>query len=284
MKAYINAGKSHGGKTALYAMMFFMILVAMVPFAWMLLLSFKSNSEILLTPLSWPQSFSLRNYITAFVTIDYVRMNSNTILVAFISVIGGMILSFMSSFVLAKMFFKHQRSRDILYIYLIAGLAISGFILLFPIYRITAMLHLRDTLWGLMPAYAATTLSFNILLMVAFLRELPMEIDEAAVIDGCNLFQLMSYILIPMAKPVLTTVFVFNIIYVFNEYPIASVLLDSPDKLTLSMSAFQFKGQYSANYGAMIAGSLLIVVPELAFYAFFQRYIVAGMTAGAVKG
>lgn len=250
----------------------------------MLLLSTKSTSEILTQPLAWPKRLALDNYVEALARIDYLRMYGNTILVALTAVCLGLLITFMSSVVLAKMHFRKPRNRQLLFYFFLMGMTISSFILLFPIYRISVMMRTRDTLLGLIIPYAATTISFNTLLMVSFMGELPREIDEAAVIDGSSIGQWMTHILLPMSQPVLTTLFVFNVIYVFNEYPLASVMIDSVEKMTLSLSAFRFKGEYTSDYGAMIAGSLIIIVPELIFYAFFQRYIIEGMTAGAIKG
>jgi raffinose/stachyose/melibiose transport system permease protein len=271
-------------KVFLQILLWLIVLVTVFPFCWMVLLSFKTNTEILRQPLALPSTFSLSNLRSALHQVDYLRMYGNTFVVALVSVIGGMFLTFMSSFALAKMEFKSERTRSFIHIFLLSGIAIPGFILLYPIYRISVAMKIRDTLLGLILPYAATTLSFNTLLMVPFLHQLPKEIDEAAVIDGCNIWSLMFRVIAPIAKPILTTIFVFNIIYVFNEYPLASVLLDSAKNFTLALSVYQFKGLYSLNYGAMISGSLLIVIPELIFYGFFRRYVIEGMTAGAVKG
>ena len=121
--------------------------------------------------------------------------------------------------------------------------------------------------------YAASSISFNTLLLTAYLKQLPTEIDEAAVIDGCNIWQLMVKVILPMAKPVIATIVIFNVLYIWNEYP-----------YTLSMGASFFKGNYTVDYGGIVASSLMIIVPELIFYGLFQKNIVEGMTAGAVKG
>ena len=120
--------------------------------------------------------------------------------------------------------------------------------------------------------------------MYNFFKGLPAEIEEAALIDGCNLPQLLGRVILPMTKPVVVTVIVFNVLYVWNEYPIASVLLRDENMYTLSMGASMFKGAYSVDNAGIIAASVLIIVPELIFYGFLQRYIVDGMVAGAVKG
>ena len=132
--------------------------------------------------------------------------------------------------------------------------------------------------------YVATSISFNTLLLVGYLKALPTEIDEAAIIDGCNLWDLMVKIILPMTKPVIATIVIFNVLYIWNEFPFASVMLRDASDYTLSMGASFFKGTYTVDYGGIVASGVMIIIPELIFYGFFQKNIVEGMTAGAVKG
>ena len=163
------------------------------------------------------------------------------------------------------------------------GLSISPFILLFPVYKISVALGLHGKVALIFP-YVATSISFNTLLLVGYLKALPSEIDEAAVIDGCTIWDLMVRVILPMAKPVIATVVIFNALYIWNEFPFASVMLRDVTDYTLSMGASFFKGNYTVDYGGIVASSIMIIIPELIFYGLFQKNIVEGMTAGAVKG
>ena len=131
---------------------------------------------------------------------------------------------------------------------------------------------------------AATTLALDVLLLTGFFRDFPEEIEEAAIIDGCGIIKLCTRIVLPIAKPILATVIIFNVLYFWNEYPISSVLISKEELMTISLSASMFKGRYSMDYGGLIAATILITIPEIIFYCFFQRYLVDGMTAGAIKG
>ena len=181
------------------------------------------------------------------------------------------------------MHFRNRKIPDLLFSYLILGLAVSPFILLFPVYRVDIFFGLKGK-WALVFSYAASSVSFNTLLLVNYLKQLPSEIDEAAVIDGCNVWQLMLRVVLPMSKPVIATVVIFNVLYIWNEFPYASVMLRNISDYTLSMGASFFKGTYTVNYGGIVASSVMIIIPELIFYGLFQKNIVEGMTAGAVKG
>lgn len=270
-------------KTVMYIVMALITVIVVFPLLWMVLLSFKTSSEIMSNPLAWPTAFNLDNFKNALNTLDFPRLYANTFEVCIVSLALELIITFCSSFVIARMEFKHPKLKQLLYGFLIMGLAVSPFILLFPVYKINAFMGLRGK-WALVFPYVASSISFNTLLLTAYLKQLPVEIDEAAVIDGCNLWDLITKVVLPMAKPVIATVVIFNALYIWNEYPYASVMLKDVSDYTLSMGASFFKGNYTVDYGGIVASSLMIIVPELIFYGLFQKNIVEGMTAGAVKG
>lgn len=270
-------------RIVLYVLMALTTVIVVLPFAWMLLMSFKTNGEIISSPLSWPKGVSWDNYINALKTLNYPRLYANTFVVCVISIAIEVSITFLSSFVLARFSFRHPQFVRLLYVFLIAGLAVSPFILLFPVYKINLMFGLKEQ-WALVMPYVASSISFNTLLFVNYLRALPSEIDEAAIIDGCSIWDLLFRIVVPMAKPVIATVVIFNVLYIWNEYPFASVMLREQADYTLAMGASFFKGTYTVDYGGIVASSVMIIIPELIFYGIFQKKIVGGMVAGAVKG
>ena len=270
-------------KAGQYCLMVLITFLVVLPFLWMLVLSFKTNSEILSTPLALPKTFNFDNYKHAMETLNFPQLYGNTLFVCVISLISELIITFLSSFVLARMEFENEGIRKLLYGFLIIGLSISPFILLFPVYKINVFFKLRGKLALLFP-YIATSISFNTLLFVGYLKSLPAEIDEAAVIDGCSIWDMMIRVVLPMTKPVIATVVIFNVLYIWNEFPFASVMLRDVTDYTLSMGASFFKGTYTVDYGGIVASSVMIIIPELIFYGIFQKNIVEGMTAGAVKG
>lgn len=259
-------------------------LIMMIPLVWMLLMSFKTNSEIFSSPLSLPYTWRLDNYQRALETLNIGRMYFNTAFIGILAVGIALLITFLSSYALSRMRFRSQKLQNALRQYLLLGLMISPFILLFPIYRLAVTFKLYNTFWSLILPYIATQISFNTLLLVNFFKGLPTEIEEAALIDGCTLPRLLKNVIFPMTVPVIMTVLIFNVLYVWNEYPLASVLLRQETMHTLSMGASRFKGAYSVDNAGIVAASVMIIVPQLIFYGFFQRYIVDGMTAGAVKG
>lgn len=235
-------------------------------------------------PLTFPKAFDLTNYVNAIKTLNPARLIGNTLFVAVITMAIEMVITFLSAVALTRLKFKKNATQDFLYSFMLLGLAIPIYVLLFPIYRMTVLFHLKGSFFSLVLPYIATSVSFNTLIFTGFLREFPTEIEEAAIIDGCNLWQTILKVMVPIVKPVLVTVFIFNVLYIWNEFPLAVTLINDEAKATISLGLSMFKGRYSIDYGGIIAASLMIMTPQVIFYGFFQKYIIEGMTAGAVKG
>ena len=227
------------------ALVVLITVLAVIPFVWTILLSFKDNSQIVNDPMGLPASFDFFNYRKALDVLDIGRMYANTIMLAAASTAAGVLITFMSSYAIARLSFRIKSLPDKLFLFLIIGLAVPVYILLFPIYRINVKLHILGTFIGLILPYIAINISFNTLLFVGFLREFPLELEEAATIDGCNTAQTMFRIVAPVMKPTFVTVVLFNAIYIFNEFPFASTFLSDSRKYTLSLMTSMFRGQYS---------------------------------------
>ena len=256
----------------------------MVPVLWLVVLSLKSNTDILNSPLSLPTSLNLENYIQALNILPLASMYRNTIIIVIFTEIICLVVTFMGAFALTRLSYSSVRLQNGLYIFLLSGLMIPIYILLFPIYRINITLKLVNTYTSVILPLAAASISFNTLMFVGFLKDFPSEIEEAAIIDGCSLPGLCVNITLPLVKPILATVAIFNILYVWNEFPLEVTLIQKPSMRTISMGVSMFRGMYSIDYGGLVAGTLMILLPQLVFYGFFQKYIVEGMTAGALKG
>ena len=211
-------------------------------------------------------------------------MYKNTIILVFTTQIIGLTITFLSSYCLARMEFKSEKLQKNLYVFLLIGLIIPSYLLLFPLYRIIVALKIQNTYLSLIMPLTGMAISFNTLIFVGFLRGFPSEIEEAAIMDGCGLFNLCTRVVLPIMKPAFATLIVFNVIYVWNEYPLSATLINDSRKMTISIGASLFKGSYGTDYSGMISAAVLIIVPQLIFYVLLQKNIIEGMTAGAVKG
>ena len=266
-----------------YVLMVLLTVMIVIPIIWLVFISMKQNSEILNDPLSLPSSLNLENYASALRTLDLFTLYKNTFFIALCALVVEIVITFSSAVGLTRLHFRRDSVRSGLQGFLQMGLAVSPFILLFPIYKINRFFGFGQQLSLILP-YIATSISFNTLLFTAYLRTIPKELDEAALMDGVNLWQLITKILVPIAKPVLATVIIFNLLYIWNEYPFASIMIEKPAYYTISRGIAAFQGQYNIDYGGLAAYSVMVLLPELVFYGIFQRHVVDGMTVGAVKG
>ena len=257
--------------------------VIVMPILWIVLLSFQPSDTILSDPFS-VSSLTVDNYRQAVSSLPLVQMYRNTVIVAVASVSIGTVVSFMGAFALTRMVFRRPAAQSSLRFYLLAGLAVPVYVLLFPIYRIDLALGIFGTYAALILPYIAVSIPFNALLLTGFLREFPGELEEAAIMDGAGLARLCWSVVLPTMRPVLATILIFNIVYVFNEFPFVSILINDPDLATVSLAVSKFQGQYTVDYGGMMAAATLVLLPQLVIYAIFQRHVIAGLTAGAVKG
>ncbi|GGD89095.1 carbohydrate ABC transporter permease [Microbacterium murale] len=252
------------------------------PLAWVLLLSFREGGSFLQDPLAL-KDFTLENYAKAFANVPLVRMYANTLLIAVSAVVVCLVLSFMVAMAVTILVFRNPKLQNIVRGVFLAGLAIPVYILLFPVYRIDLALGLYGSYLALILPYIAVQIPFNVLLVSGFLNDLPKELYEAAVIDGCNFRQLATRIVAPLMAPIFATCGILHFLYVFNEFPFASILIADDSMATISLVASQFRGEYTVDYGAIMAATCLILIPQILIYIVLQKRVIAGMTVGAVK-
>jgi raffinose/stachyose/melibiose transport system permease protein len=272
------------GRVVVSAVAYLITFVILFPLLWIVLLSFQTNDNILNHPFSLTH-LTTANYSQALKTLNLLVMYKNTLILAVVSVTVGLVISYMAAFALTRMAFRsgRRRTQNTLRFYFLAGLAIPVYILLFPVYRLDIAFGLFGTYFALILPYVAVTIPFNILLLTGFLRDFPEEIEQAAVMDGVGLWRMAWKVVFPLMRPVVATLAILNVIYVWNEFPFAVTLINDPNMTTVSLGVSQFQGVYSVDYGAMMASATLVLLPQLAIYAAFQKQVIAGMTAGAVR-
>ncbi|MBX9393940.1 carbohydrate ABC transporter permease [Streptomyces sp. TRM72054] len=272
------------GRIVVSAVAYLITFVILFPLLWIVLLSFQTNDTILNDPFSLTH-LTLDNYQQALETLNLLVMYKNTLILAVVSVTVGLVISYMAAFALTRMVFRSgkRRTQNTLRFYFLAGLAIPVYILLFPVYRLDIAFGLFGTYFALILPYIAVTIPFNILLLTGFLRDFPEEIEQAAVMDGVGLWRMAWKVTFPLMRPVIAALAILNVVYVWNEFPFAVTLINDPTMTTVSLGVSQFQGVYSVNYGAMMASATLVLLPQLAIYAAFQKQVIAGMTAGAVR-
>ena len=264
--------------------LFLLVFLAAVPVLWLIYLSLKSNTDILTNPLALPDTLHWENYVNAYKTIPFYSMVKNTGIVILISVPVSMLLSIFAAFALGRMRFGSGKVQNGVYSYFVCGVIMPTCVMILPIYLIMVKVGLYDTLWSTILTHIGWTAPMNMMIMVSGFRSIPDSLEEAAIIDGCSIWQLLFRILVPVAKPVISTALIMTFLACWNDFPLAKIMLNSPDVRTLSIAAAYFKGTFSTNYALMTAGCVILIIPQLLIFTIFQRYIISGVTAGAVKG
>jgi N-acetylglucosamine transport system permease protein len=258
--------------------------MVIAPIAWTVLASFKNTSEIFAEPWGLPGAMRWENYESAWSTARVGRYFANSILVVTLSTAVTMLLGSMAAYVLARYRFVGNR---LIYAVFVAVLAFPTFLALVPLFFVVRRLALLDTYTGLILVYVAYSLPFTVFFMAAFFKTLPSSIAEAAMIDGCSHTRLFFRVMLPMAKPGLISITIFNVLGQWNQYQLPLVLLSSNarDKwvLTQGIADISTSAGYEANWGGLFAALTLALVPMIVMYVVFQRHIQAGLTAGALK-
>ncbi|MEV0900710.1 carbohydrate ABC transporter permease [Actinoplanes sp. NPDC049802] len=264
----------------------FWALVTAGPLIWVLLASFKTNTEIFLgEPFALPNSFSLETYFSAWDQAHIGRYFVNSVFVVTVSTAGTMLFGSMAAYVLARYTFPGNR---ILYYLFVSGLAFPTFMALAPLFHILKNLGLLNSYLGLILVYIAYSLPFTVFFLAAFFKTLPHEIDEAATVDGASHTRKFFQIMMPMAKSGLVSITIFNIVGQWNQYLLPLVIMqgqgaDQKWVLTQGIANISTQAGYHAEWSTLFAALTLSILPMIVVYAIFQRQIQAGLTAGAVK-
>lgn len=230
---------------------------------------------------SWPRSLTFANFRAAWNVGQFGTSFINSGLITLVKVPIGVLLAALMSYSLAKL--KINLRRSILFL-LLLGLTVPIFIAVVPIFTMLRQVGLIDNIWGLLPPYLAFGLPFEVLILTGFFKRIPQEVIEAARIDGASELNIFVRIVLPLSLPVLITVAILDAVATWNELVMALVLLSSPGHRTVPLSLLNFQGQFTTNFPALCAGILIALLPILVAYGFLQRWIVSGLTAGAVKG
>ncbi len=213
-----------------------------MPVLWLIYLSLKSNTDILTNPLALPDTLHWENYVNAYKTIPFYSMVKNTGIVILISVPVSMLLSIFAAFALGRMRFGSGKVQNGVYSYFVCGVIMPTCVMILPIYLVMVKVGLYDTLWSTILTHIGWTAPMNMMIMVSGFRSIPDSLEEAAIIDGCSIWQLLFRILVPVAKPVISTALIMTFLACWNDFPLAKIMLNSPDVRTLSIAAAYFKG------------------------------------------
>lgn len=254
-------------------------LVFIIPILMMLLGSFKNQGEVLNLDLSLPSHLEFQNYIHVLQTGSILRGYMNSLIITAGSVILILLCGAITGIVISR---RHSRSSKAIYYYYLFGLTAT--MQMVTTYSLMIKMKLNGSYLGVILVYVAINLPFAVMTFSSFVTGVPKEIDEAALIDGVTPLQLIFRILLPIMKPVTVTNLIIATISVWNNFQIPLYLMSSSKRMTIPMTVFNFYGLYSRSWNYVFAALTITILPVVILYLCLQKYIVEGMTAGAVKG
>lgn len=246
----------------------------------MLQAAFKTQLDWERQKIGFPTTDSLVAFRHAWLGASIGIYFRNSVIVTVSVLTLTLVVSAMAGYAFSKL---RWRGATLTYFAVLAWLAIPPLLLMVPIYIEMVQLNLIDTYWSVILLYTALNMPFNVYLMTAFFRELPDELLEAARLDGARVHGIFTRVMVPLAKPALATLVIFNVLFVWNEFAFALLLLQSDSVKTLTVGVLQLQGRVSTDYPTLMAGLLITSVPVIGTYLIFQKYLVRAIAAGAIK-
>jgi raffinose/stachyose/melibiose transport system permease protein len=251
------------------------------PMIWIGYSSLKSDKEFSRSLISLPEELQFMNYVDAFNGSNMGLYSLNSFFNAVVSVCLVLIIAFVTAYFLARFHFRGNRLIYMLYLF---GMLVPVHALMVPIFVQFKNLGLFNMRLTLIFPYVAFGLPFALFLTESFIRTIPVELDEAAVMEGAGLLRTMFQIILPCAKPILISVGVLQFFGNWNEYPFALTLINKHELKTIALGLMNFKGEFSTNYTVQMAGIVMATIPVILLYIGFNQKIIQGMTEGSVKG
>jgi raffinose/stachyose/melibiose transport system permease protein len=259
----------------------FFLAVALLPLLWLLLGSFKTNIQLETQPFGLPDRLHWENYGSAIRTANLPRLFLNSVIVAAGAVTLNLLVSAMGGFALSRESFK---GRDTILTVVTAGVLIPIISFMVPYFMLITRAGLYDKLLSLILVYAAINLPVSVSLITSFMKAIPKELEEAAIIDGCDFNQRFTKVIFPLARSGLATAGTFCFIYAWNEFIMAMLFTSSISSRTIQLGIRFFATQFITDYTGMFAAIVLSIIPSVLVYVFLHNKIISGLTAGAVKG
>lgn len=268
-------------KCFVHVFLILLVMFQLFPVIAVLFNSLRHDSAIKALPLSFPESFYLGNYPETWIRGGYATAFISSIRVGLSVVIIVVICAGLAGYALSRL---NIPGKNFFISYFLLGMAIPAFLYIAPTFFTFARLGLVNTHLGLIIIYSAIFLPFNILLMRTFMLGIPRELEEAALVDGCNETQVLLRITTPLAKPIITTIALITFLWTWNEFMWANTFISSDALRTVATRFFRFVSEYSLNLALVFTAGAISLGPILILYLFLQKAFIEGMTQGAVKG
>ena len=281
--------KISASKVITYVVLSVWALTTIYPFIWVILNSFRKKGLILSDSFSLPlgDAFTWDNYITAWQRSDFKNAYLNSFIISGTVTVTVVILAGLAAYGLVRYRFK---GRNLLYSLIMAGMMFPVFSTIIPVFRMEVVMGVASSgnrwlsLVAVMLPQIAGNMCFAMIILMGFIRSVPIALEESAYLDGCSVFQIYFHIIIPVAKSSFATVAIFTFLWSYNDLFTQSFFLRYPQERTITGLLNEISSQAGVNYGLMAASVVLVIIPVLIVYILLQKHIVKGLTAGALKG
>lgn len=278
-----NAVKQKSLRFLLRVVLWVATIIFVYPLIWNLIAAFKTNKEIMESPWSVPEVLNFSNFTRAFTESGMGEFIINSFLVTGLSMMLLLVLVIPTSYALSRFNFT---GRKLLHNFYMAGLFIQPVYIMIPLFIMMNNLEMLDNRFWLSLVYAAGALPFSVYLLTGFMRSIPGEFEESAYIDGSGYFRTLISIIVPLARPGILTVVIFNFFTFWNEYALALVLISSDEKKTIPVGLANLMEvqKFATDWAALFAGLVLVLLPTITLYALTQRKLTEGLSMGGLKG
>ncbi|MCM3271096.1 carbohydrate ABC transporter permease [Paenibacillus elgii] len=262
------------------ALLYILLFVFLTPFLLVVMNSFKKTQQFVENPLSPPKALLLGNYISAYKSMDFMQGFLNSFVITAVAVFIILIFSSMTGYLFVR--FKWKLNA-ILFFIMLASMALPFQVIMIPLVMLYGKLDLLNMKSTLLFMYLGFGVPFGVFTFHGFIKGIPFELEESAFIEGSSRLRTFFQIILPLLRPVFVTLIVLDVLWIWNDYLLPSLVLLSPEQRTLPLSTFSFFSSYSVDYGPLMAGLVMTIIPVLILYLFLQKQIVKGITEGALK-
>ncbi|MFC5448208.1 carbohydrate ABC transporter permease [Paenibacillus aestuarii] len=255
-------------------------LAFLYPFFLVIINTFKAYAEIVTDVVSFPKQLVFSNYTQVWNSMNYPKLFANTFVLTLASVVGIVLFGSMAGYKLSR---TKTKTSAFLFFLAIAPMMLPFQSFMVTLTKLAKDLHLINHLSGLTMIYWGLGCPMAVFLIHGFVKSIPMELEECAYLDGCSPYRLFFSIILPVMMPVISTVIILNVMWIWNDFLLPLIMLNGQEA-TLQLAAYKFFGQYKSEWNLALTAVVLVTLPPIMFFLFMQRYIIEGMVSGAVKG
>ena len=278
----METGKNYRFTTLLTEIVMILIaLLFLVPFYFLFVNSVKSFGDLLSNAAAWPKVFEWGNYQRAWEITKFPKVLFNSL---FVTVISNLLLVLLSSMTAYRMVRHNTRFNRILFTLFVAAMVIPFQSIMIPLVKVTSSVGMMNSHYGLIICYLGFGIPMSVFLFHGFVKSVPLEIEEAARVDGSNAYGVFFRIVYPLMRPMYVTIIILNTLWIWNDYLLPSIILQNSSLHTIPIATYAFFGQYTKQWDLALPALVLGITPIIIFFLLMQKYIIQGITAGSVKG